>query len=193
MIVEDGPRTQAEILGAFARQESASMEYWTAFDTAAFFRPIGSSWSPAETVRHLSKSARPVVQALKTPRLFLRVSFGRSRRPSVSYEELRSRYQELLAAGGQAGRFAPSKQAESDLVAWREKILATYADLQLGLKKAIGRWSESSLDKLQLPHPLLGKLTVREMLFFTLYHQQHHINVVQRHLQEENEARKREG
>jgi hypothetical protein len=28
---------------------------------------------------------------------------------------------------------------------------------------------------------LLGNLTVREMLFFTLYHHRHHIAVVQRH------------
>jgi hypothetical protein len=36
-------------------------------------------------------------------------------------------------------------------------------------------WSEDDLDNHRLPHPLLGKLTVREMLFFTLYHIQHHM------------------
>jgi hypothetical protein len=30
------------------------------------------------------------------------------------------------------------------------------------------------LDLLILPHPLLGKLTLREMLYFTLYHVEHH-------------------
>jgi hypothetical protein len=25
-----------------------------------------------------------------------------------------------------------------------------------------------------LPHPLLGKLTIREMLYFTVYHGEHH-------------------
>jgi hypothetical protein len=35
-----------------------------------------------------------------------------------------------------------------------------------------------------LPHPLLGKLTVREMLFFTLYHQRHHVAVVERRIAE---------
>jgi uncharacterized damage-inducible protein DinB len=37
------------------------------------------------------------------------------------------------------------------------------------------------LDRLRLPHPALGKLTVREMLFFTIYHNIHHVeNVVRR-------------
>ena len=178
----NSPQTQRELLDAFDRQQSESMEYWTAFDTASFFRQIGASWSPAETVRHLTKSTRPVVKALTTPKLILRFMFGKSRRPSVSFDELRTRYLGLLAAGGKAGRFAPSSHVESDLEAWRRSILETYERVHQDLRKAIGRWSEDSMDKLQLPHPLLGKLTVREMLFFTLYHQRHHIDVVKRHL-----------
>ncbi len=38
------------------------------------------------------------------------------------------------------------------------------------------RWSEQQLDTLRLPHPILGKLTVREMLFFTEFHTRHHLD-----------------
>ena len=38
----------------------------------------------------------------------------------------------------------------------------------------IDSFSEKDLDNYILPHPLLGKLTIREMLFFTIYHVQHH-------------------
>jgi len=31
-----------------------------------------------------------------------------------------------------------------------------------------------------LPHPLLGKVTVREMLYFTIHHVQHHHALVER-------------
>ena len=181
----DTPQTQPEIVSALAEQQLASMDYWTSFDTESFFRSIGEAWSPAETVRHLTKSTRPVVQALTVPKWLLRFRFGKSKRPSVAYDDLRSRYREQLAAGGKAGRFAPSSQSESDLEAWRKKILATYTQVNEDLRKAIGRWSEKSLDQLQLPHPLLGNLTVREMLFFTLYHQRHHMDVVRRHLTED--------
>lgn len=175
---------QPEIIESLAQQQTANDKYWTAFDTAAFFQPIGTSWSPAETVRHLTKSTRPVVQALNAPKLLLRFRFGQSKRPSVSYDELRTRYRGLLDAGGKAGRFAPSQQSESDLATWRERILGTYARVNDDLRKAIARWSERNLDTLQLPHPLRGDLTVREMLMFTLYHQRHHIDVVRRRLSE---------
>jgi hypothetical protein len=33
-----------------------------------------------------------------------------------------------------------------------------------------------------LPHPLLGKLTLREMIYFTIYHVQHHHKLVQNQL-----------
>ena len=37
------------------------------------------------------------------------------------------------------------------------------------------RWPEPSLDRYQLLHPLLGRLTVREMLEFSVYHHAHHL------------------
>ncbi len=45
---------------------------------------------------------------------------------------------------------------------------------------SVPSWSETSLDRYRLPHPLLGRLTVREMLFFTLGHGLHHARNVAR-------------
>jgi hypothetical protein len=42
------------------------------------------------------------------------------------------------------------------------------------------RWSEAELDAYRLPHPLLGRLSVREMMFFTLLHNRHHQAVAER-------------
>lgn len=176
----DAPYSKEDLIAAFQSQESENDAYWKAFDTAAFFRPFGSSWSPADTVRHLTKSIRPVAQALRVPKIVLRFKFGASRRPSVTYDELRTRYQKALAEGGQAGRFAPSAAAEADAGAWRSSILGEFERVQDRLRLAIGRWTDEKLDRIQLPHPLLGDLTVREMLFFTLYHERHHIGVIDR-------------
>ena len=180
----ESPHTQAQLIAAFERQEAESVAYWRAFDTGAFFRPIGSSWSPAEAVRHLIKSLRPVVKALGIPKIVLRVMFGKSSRPSMTYDGLCARYLQGLAEGGQAGRFAPSRKSVDDLEAWRETIMADFVRLNRELRKSIARWPDKKLDRLRLPHPLLGKLTVREMLFFTLYHQEHHMRVVERRSRE---------
>lgn len=188
--LNESPQTQEQIIAAFDEQERASLAYWKAFDTATFFRGIGTSWSPADTVRHLSKSTRPVVKALAMPTILLRLMFGRAHRPSMTYDDLCGRYRQALSEGGQAGRFAPSRRSEEDLGAWREAIMDDFVRVNRDLRKTIARWTDRKLDRLHLPHPLLGKLTVREMLFFTLYHQRHHMSVVERRL---NESTEREG
>jgi hypothetical protein len=182
MMNNHSPHSRDELLDAFQRQESESVAYWSGFDTPTFFRRIGPSWSPAETVRHLIKATRPVVKALGLPRIVLRLMFGRPRRASVDYDGLCNRYSRLLAEGGQAGRFAPSAQTQPDPEAWRAEILRNFSRVNRELRGATARWPDGKLDTYQLPHPLLGKLTVREMLFFTLHHHGHHVDVVQRHL-----------
>ena len=172
------PQTRDDLLAAFTALEAESVAYWNAFDDATFFAKIGEAWSPAENVRHLIKSIRPVVKALHTAKIILRLTFGKARRESMTYDALRARYQEGLDAGGQAGRFAPSSRPETD----REAIMGNFTRVNRELREAIARWPEKKLDVLQLPHPLMGKLTVREMLFFTHYHQRHHMDVVRRRM-----------
>jgi hypothetical protein len=123
--------------------------------------------------------------ALRLPKLILRLRFGRPAAPSRTYTRLRDDYRALLAAGGKAGKYAPSPLGtEPQAETARARILAEHDAAVDALVAACGRWGEEALDRRQLPHPLLGNLTVREMLFFTLYHNQHHVNVVRRRVAE---------
>lgn len=42
-------------------------------------------------------------------------------------------------------------------------------------EQRINKWSDKNLDMVLLPHPLLGKMMVRELLFFTHFHTEHHL------------------
>lgn len=76
--------------------------------------------------------------------------------------------------------------SKEQLIAALEEVHGEVAEYFRSLREKAGRtlvealrkWNEKSLDKLRLPHPLLGKLTVREMTFFTLYHDRHHLRSV---------------
>jgi len=57
-------------------------------------------------------------------------------------------------------------------------MLGKWQSVVPNLSAAVRRWDEAALDRYQLPHPILGKLTVREMLYFTLYHLGHHAQIV---------------
>jgi hypothetical protein len=109
----------------------------------------------------------------------LRWRFGRAKVPSRSCSELQRAYNAALAAGGKAGRFTPSPEAAPmDSGKRRTEILDAWRTSVEQLDRAGLRWQESALDRLVLPHPLLGNLTTREMLMFTVFHTAHHLNSV---------------
>lgn len=173
--------TGAELASALRMLHAESVDYWSAFATTAFLAPLGTAWSPAENVRHLSKSMRAVSQGLRLPRWVLWLAFRGGRGSSRGYDEIREVYRARLAQGASAGRFAPSaRPAPADAEAERARIMREHESAVTELAVLIGRWPERALDRRRLPHPLLGPLTVREMLEFTLYHNRHHVEVVRR-------------
>lgn len=127
-------------------------------------------WNAVQLLDHIVKSVSPVSLALSLPVFLLRLIFGTANRKSRSYEELVARYHSKLKAGGRAsGRFVPPPKTDSV-----EKLSTNLYKVVQMLTRRIDRFSETQLDQLILPHPLLGKLTLREMLYFTIYHVQHH-------------------
>jgi len=180
MAVSSSPSTRDEIISSFEAVHRDGNAFWGRFKTEDFFKPLGDGWSPAENVRHLIKSERPVVKALSMPKILLRFRFGKSRRKSMTFDELRDRYQQRLAEGVKAGKFTPGKQTEEDLGAWRNRIMSDRQSVHDAMLRRIGDWSDEALDRYQLPHPALGNLTIREILFFTVHHRVHHMNVVER-------------
>jgi len=128
-------------------------------------------WANGQHLDHLVRSVGPVNMALGLPRFLLRWLFGTANRPSRDYTGLVEKYRAKLAAGGRAsGRFVPPPADWAK----REKLLQSLDHQVKRLAEKTVRLSEEQLDTLLLPHPLLGKLTLREMLYFTIYHAEHH-------------------
>lgn len=182
------PHSRADILQAIERLQTDGLQFWRTLPPDRFAAPLGEAWSPADNVRHLIKSTKPVTQALALPALVLKTTFGPAKAPSVSFADLRDRYRSVLAGGATAGKFAPAAVAPpTDPAAWQRELVDQCRDALADLAKATVRWSEPELDACRLPHPLLDKLTLREMLFFTLYHYDHHRETVVRRMAQRTE------
>lgn len=172
---EFSPTRREEIVRDLRQALARNEALWARGDDAGFFRPLGGGWSPAQNVVHLTKSTRPVATALGLPKWVLGVLFGQARTGSASYAALRARYQEILATGGGAGRFAPRElAAPAEPGPTRARLVGDLAAAVETLARRVEAWSEADLERYRLPHPLLGKLTVREMLLFTVQHLAHH-------------------
>jgi hypothetical protein len=136
-----------------------------------FERSADGKWSAGHQLDHIYRSIKPLRTAVKLPGFVPRLLFGRPKDPSRSYEEVVARYNEKLAAGGKAiGGFVP-KAVE---VGHRNRLLIKMTDTVESLARSVEKMDEEKLDRVQLPHPLMGKITLREMLHFTIYHVGHH-------------------
>ncbi|HEY0461738.1 MAG TPA: DinB family protein [Pyrinomonadaceae bacterium] len=128
-------------------------------------------WTAGQQIEHIIRGVSPLVTALTLPKLVPHLLFGKADRDSEDYESVVKNYHAKLAAGGKAsGRFLPPEVGFEEREGLKNKLLRAVADLVGRLEK----FSEAQLDEYVLPHPLLGKLTIREMLYFTIYHVEHH-------------------
>jgi hypothetical protein len=142
-----------------------------------FFYQPADKWSVAENVQHLITSTNISRLAYTLPAFIVRWMGGKPNRGSKSYEALVQKYQAKLAEGGRAtGRFIPKKSA---IDYSKEKLLQQWqkacAKFVAALKK---NTTESKLDDYLVKHPLLGRITLRELCYFTIYHTEHHLNII---------------
>ncbi|HXQ39180.1 MAG TPA: DinB family protein, partial [Anaerolineales bacterium] len=131
---------------------------------------------PSDNIDHLIKSHKPITKALKLPKFTLLAMFGKPQKPSMTYGELCQIYRDELAKGAQAsGRYLPDQDSPTGEVERKKKeLLDQFSIASNELVSIVEKWEEDELDGYLLPHPLIGKLTIREMLFFTIYHNLRH-------------------
>ncbi len=123
--------------------------------------------------------AQELARGMGVPGLILGLRFGWPRRSSVTFNELFGRYTQRLSRGVSAGRFAPSEPSSpEDGEEGKARVLGNWRTANRELRAVLPRWSEAKLDRYQAPHPALGNLTIREMLYFTLFHNVHHARLV---------------
>jgi hypothetical protein len=152
-----------------------------AFQAEAFFERPGEAWCAAEQLTHLVTSVNAVARGLSMRWLTLWLLFGRSKAGSRTYDEVKAMYHRQLAAGGRAsGPYVPQLDPEvEDPGEARRALLERWHRATGRLDRTLTRWSPKALDRYRLPHPLLGKLTLREMLCFTVYHNHHHAHRIE--------------
>ncbi|MFY7998028.1 MAG: DinB family protein [Candidatus Kapaibacteriota bacterium] len=144
-----------------------------------FLYAVPGKWSAGQQLDHIYRAVNALLLPFRLPKFVLRMAFGTANRPSRDYDALVAKYHAKLAGGGRAsGRFLPPPIAYNEREAVRSKTLQSVQKLC----KALERYSEEDLDRYILPHPLLGRITLREMMYFTAYHVEHHEALTKRNL-----------
>lgn len=167
-------KTKEDIAAGLSRTFDEMANAMRNFEASRLNDPINNGWSAFEHFEHIIQSNKPIGQLLHAPKFALRV-FGTAKQ-SASRDEIIGRYQQSLTEGAKAsGPYIPKKKEVDEL----EPTLYYWEQLKGKLLSGLKRWTEEDLDKYRAPHPILGKLTVREMMYFTIYHNGHHLIRIQ--------------
>lgn len=169
------PNTKPEIIAALQTANATVERYFEQIPLEQFFVGSADSWSPGHHLQHLIQSNEPLIKALRIPKPLL-VLVGGKTGAKRRYSAVVELYQQALAEGRAkaTGAYAPNLKAPLD-AGKKRQIVEGFSKAAAGVIAALELWDEKSLDRYALPHPVLGPLKIREMLFFTLYHNQHHL------------------
>ncbi len=168
------------IISKLHESHNSFITYLDSLTNEEFMISNNEKWTAGQQLEHIYLGVKPIRQILSSPKFLLKLIWGKANRDSRSYDDLVKKYLLKLENGGRAtGRFIP--KAVSIEKGQHLKVLLKKEVNQLSSK--LDKFSENDLDTFILPHPLLGKLTLKEMLYFTIYHVGHHEEMTKRNLQ----------
>ena len=137
-----------------------------------------TKWSKTQHIQHLVDSLQLLNNALSSPRFILKYKFGICIRELRYYETVVKIYQQKLIENKDGAKTLNQKLKKPTLKE-RDHLLTRFQIQQKKLQYKTVHISERNLDTLILPHPLMGKMTVREIIMWTAYHTEHHTNTLQ--------------
>jgi len=168
-------QAKTEIISALQDSSQHMQDWFSAVPVSEYFTRQGEVWSAADNIDHVVKAVKPIAKALKLPCLALNTMFGKPLHTSRSYEEVCKIYSYEIAKGAKAsGQFLPNEAPVEDKEQAKAEQLKKVSKVIEDLVSALEKWEEGDLDQCQLPHPIIGNLTMREMLFFTIHHNLRH-------------------
>jgi len=134
-------------------------------------------WTAGQHVMHLLQSARPFNRALGMPMFVLWYKFGKANRPPRTYDVVENKYKTKLAAAGTV--LSPfSKNMPETPPDGKSSIIKDLSKQKDILLKKINKISEKNMDKYLIPHPLLGRMLIREMIMWNAIHVNHHLDIL---------------
>ncbi len=134
-------------------------------------------WNTGEHIVHLIQSEKALNRAFLVPKFYLKYKFGTNNRDNRSYDQIVKKYQGKLADN--PGVVADiSKKMPIIKPSNKTSYINKLEKQQTKLIKRFQRWNERDLDTFLLPHPLLGRMTIREIVIWTAYHTEHHYKIL---------------
>lgn len=136
---------------------------------------INNKWSAGQDLVHLIKLLRILNIAYLIPKPLLGLLYGINKDEQRSFEHLQMLYKKALANGAKSPSiYIPN----SVLFENKTSLIEKHQLLNKKFIEKINKHTEDELDKFRLPHPILGKVSLRELVLFTSFHTIHHFELL---------------
>jgi hypothetical protein len=136
---------------------------------------INNKWSAGQDLVHLIKVLQIVNIGFTLPKPILRLLFGINKKESRSFENLRQLYKNALEGGAKAPTiYIPKPVSHTE----KDSLIQKYAILNKSFIDKLNNHTSFELDIYRLPHPILGKISLRELASFTSFHTSHHFDAL---------------
>lgn len=170
---------KTEIITAAENIFNQFSETCSAIDENRLFKRPENKWSAAENMQHLVISTNTTTLAYSLPKFLVSWIGGRPNRASRTYDEVKDKYYKKLSEGGRAsGRFVPKP---IEIKYGKHKLMDNWNKATSKFMQALTKnRTEEDLDRYLVKHPLLGRITLRELCYFTIFHTEHHLNSIQK-------------
>lgn len=162
---------KAEIKNSLEKRYSNFMEFIRGLSNGDFLFTHKDKWSAAQQLKHIVLCINPIVQVLGMSKTTIKQNFGTTKNQGRTYDKMLTEYLEKLNQGGKSpSKYVPKLVSENE----KSELLNTLQKLIDKLNQELEAFTETELDTLCIPHPLLGSISLREMLYNTIYHVEHH-------------------
>ena len=170
--------TSHQLIQSFYDDHKKISDYILALPEEAFMYSHEGKWTAGQQLKHVYLTLLPFPKILPS-KDFIRQKFGTIDRPTRDYDTVIKNY--FLSSRQAPSVYLPehvSPEQKTELAANLEAITTTIQNL-------LQTYSEEELDTLVIPHPLLGKMTIREMYYLMTYHPTHHLRQTQAHIKKQ--------
>ncbi len=130
-------------------------------------------WTTGQHIQHLVDSNKLLNKAFSYPKFILKYKFGKRNRAIRDYQIVKENYcKKLKISQEKATEF--NKKLRAPSLAEKASLLTELQIQQKKLQYKTNKWKDTDLDNLLLPHPLMGRMVVREIIMWTATHVEGH-------------------
>lgn len=164
---------KTDLIEEFINNHQEIIQYIDSLDEKKFNYVSTGKWTAGQQLEHILLTIIPFPKVLFFKEYLIK-KFGYINRTTWNYQSVLKNY--LKTTLKAPDRFTPQKEIT---INQKAAIISDIRQILEQIKESSEDYSEKEFDTLTLPHPLLGKITIREMFYIMSYHPLHHKKQIQ--------------